>query len=116
MNGLCVDTFGAGAFMCPTTAFAMQPVPAGVIGNGWVQAVLAPGLAASGSNNSQFGIDVTGLLTDPANLSCGGWRSSASAGDGLPLSVFDPAGNPTFAGFERNSCNAPRPVACCRLP
>src|SRR5262249_31730941 len=26
MNGACVDTFGAGAFMCPTTAFAMQPV------------------------------------------------------------------------------------------
>src|SRR5262245_55186932 len=117
MNGACVDTFGAGAFMCPTTAFAMQPVPVALAGTGWVQAVLAP------SGVTDFGVIevVTGSIVNSASLACFGWTSSSSNVSGLAVSVLDPSGivggpSSPFNGFVALQCSAPRPVACCRLP
>ena len=111
MTGQCVGTFGAGAFMCPTTALAMQPPPEGITGKGWVQPVLAP---TRNGDNSVIEV-VAGFSPSPSqSISCNGWHGGSASG--MTLSLFDPITNPESAGFTTWSCSLPLPVACCRLP
>lgn len=113
MNSACVDTFGVGAFMCPSTAFAMQPIPVGVTGDAWVQPVFAATSPATlNSSTPTHGLVevVSGLTRWPAqSLSCDGWQDTNPFG--LRLRV---AGS--FAGFTTGDCAVQIPVACCRLP
>ena len=112
MNSLCVETFGAGAFMCPTTAFAMQPRPSGVSGEGWVQGVFVPANPSADVSGAPAGlIEVVSGLAVPAAkyASCDGWRSTDPSGLILRVTA-------TFAGFTQRDCDQLLPVACCRLP
>jgi hypothetical protein len=118
MNSACVDTFGAGAFMCPTTAFAMQPIPPGVTGEGWVQTVLAPVASQASTLESSIlfevatGMQITQTFPLRQVFSCNGWTMGGAGG--LSLQIVDA---PTsFAGFHQGSCAVQQPVACCRLP
>jgi hypothetical protein len=102
--------------MCPSTAFAMQPVPSGINGEAWIQPIFVPTGSSEGNIDHATEV-VTGKTSgSTAYATCRGWTSDDNGtGTGFTLRVT-PSPPASYAGFGQALCSQPLPVACCRLP
>lgn len=91
--------------MCTSEEVLRTPTtPSGLSGNGWVQPVCVPAVAAGLALFEC--VDASGISAAVGNLSCMGW------GDTMSTGLFvDPAGR-----FDTSPCNTGRRVSCCGLP